>query len=108
MAEGSYLKGFGVTFKKLFEERLTGDYRGGKGAAKGKPDEKRAKADRPERQLATPLTLTSATTAGSEDEHTVCSCFDTPWRSIRRDSGGSLSLREGKENGPLPSSHRSN
>ena len=41
MAEGSYLRGFGVTFKKLFEERVTGDYRGGKGAAAGKPDEKR-------------------------------------------------------------------
>ena len=31
MADGSYLKGFGVTFKKLFEDRVTGDYRGGKG-----------------------------------------------------------------------------
>ena len=29
MADGSYLKGFGVTFKKLFEDRVTGDYRGG-------------------------------------------------------------------------------
>ena len=46
MAEGSYLKGFGVTFKKLFEDRVTGDYRGGKGLEKGKPDEKRPKADR--------------------------------------------------------------
>ena len=42
MADGSYLKGFGVTFK-LFEDR--GDYRGGKGLEKGKPDEKRFKAD---------------------------------------------------------------
>ena len=46
MADGSYLKGFGVTFKKLFEDRVTGDYRGGKGLEKGKPDEKRPKADR--------------------------------------------------------------
>ena len=46
MADGSYLKGFGVTFKKLFEDRVTGDYRGGKGLEKGKPDEKRSKTDR--------------------------------------------------------------
>ena len=46
MADGSYLKGFGVTFKKLFEDRVTGDYRGGKGLEKGKPDKKRPKADR--------------------------------------------------------------
>ena len=45
MADGSYLKGFGVTFKKLFEDRVTGDYRGGK-AKEGAPDEKRAKPER--------------------------------------------------------------
>jgi len=45
MAEGSYLKGFAVTFRKLFEERVTGDYRGGR-AKKGAPDNKRPKPER--------------------------------------------------------------
>ena len=45
MADGSYFKGFAVTFKKLFEDRVTGDYRGGK-AKEGAPDEKRAKPER--------------------------------------------------------------
>ena len=45
MADGSYFKGFGVTFRKLFEDRVTGDYRGGK-AKEGAPDEKRAKPER--------------------------------------------------------------
>jgi len=49
VAEGNsifdYLRGFKVTFNKLFEERVTGDYRGGK-AKPGAPDEKRPKPDR--------------------------------------------------------------
>jgi len=40
-----YVRGFAVTFKKLFEERLTLEYRAGK-AKPGKPDEKREKAVR--------------------------------------------------------------
>jgi NADH-quinone oxidoreductase subunit I len=36
------LDGFVVTFKKLFEERVTTDYRGGR-APEGRPDEKREK-----------------------------------------------------------------
>ena len=40
MADGSYLKGFGVTFKKLFEDRVTGITAVAR-AEKGKPDEKR-------------------------------------------------------------------
>ena len=40
-----YVRGFWVTFKKLFEERVTVDYRGGR-AKEGKPDEKREKAER--------------------------------------------------------------
>jgi NADH-quinone oxidoreductase subunit I len=39
------LDGFVVTFKKLFEERVTTDYRGGR-AKKGQPDVKREKAIR--------------------------------------------------------------
>ena len=40
-----YLRGFAVTFKKLFEDRVTTDYRGGR-AKEGQPDEKRAKTER--------------------------------------------------------------
>ena len=40
-----YIKGFAVTFKKLFEDRVTGDYRGGM-AKPGQPDEKRPKVER--------------------------------------------------------------
>ena len=40
-----YLRGFAVTFKKLFEDRVTTDYRGGR-AKEGKPDEKLAKVER--------------------------------------------------------------
>jgi NADH-quinone oxidoreductase subunit I len=39
------LDGFAVTFKKLFEERVTTSYRGGR-APEGRPDEKREKAVR--------------------------------------------------------------
>ncbi len=39
------LYGFVVTFKKLFEERVTTDYRGGR-AKSGQPDEKREKVPR--------------------------------------------------------------
>ena len=39
------LDGFVVTFKKLFEERVTTDYRGGR-AKSGQPDEKREKVPR--------------------------------------------------------------
>ena len=39
------LDGFAVTFKKMFEERVTTDYRGGR-AKKGQPDEKREKTPR--------------------------------------------------------------
>ena len=40
-----YLRGFAVTFRKLFEERVTVDYRGGKGKP-GAPDEKWEKTER--------------------------------------------------------------
>lgn len=40
-----YIRGFAVTFKKLFEERLTLEYKGGKGKP-GTLDEKREKAVR--------------------------------------------------------------
>jgi len=40
-----YLEGFAVTFRKLFEDRVTTDYRGGR-AKEGQPDEKRPKAAR--------------------------------------------------------------
>lgn len=40
-----YFRGFKVTFKKLFEDRVTLDYRGGTGK-EGKPDEKREKTER--------------------------------------------------------------
>ncbi|MFQ5558597.1 MAG: NADH-quinone oxidoreductase subunit I, partial [Acidimicrobiales bacterium] len=40
-----YLDGFAVTFKKLFEPRVTTDYRGGRAPA-GVPDEKRPKPER--------------------------------------------------------------
>ncbi|MBT5139858.1 MAG: NADH-quinone oxidoreductase subunit NuoI [Acidimicrobiaceae bacterium] len=40
-----YFRGFVVTFKKLFEDRVTGDYRGGK-AKEGAPDNKRVKPAR--------------------------------------------------------------
>ena len=40
-----YVRGFAVTFAKLFEPRVTGDYRGGMAKA-GNPDEKRPKPAR--------------------------------------------------------------
>ena len=40
-----YIRGFAVTFKKMFEERVTTDYRGGF-AKEGAPDSKREKAPR--------------------------------------------------------------
>ncbi|NIR39789.1 MAG: NADH-quinone oxidoreductase subunit NuoI, partial [Actinobacteria bacterium] len=40
-----YIRGFAVTFRKLFEERVTTDYRGGY-AKEGAPDEKREKVER--------------------------------------------------------------